>query len=108
MVEKLEQILNDQDQLSLIMETAKALGLSSPEGSISVLPQELTSQLGASLQQFQANDQKYQALFRALLPYLRPGKQRRLERAMQVAKISYVAEATLLGRIQQSMENDHV
>ena len=108
LVEKLEQILKDPDQLNQILDTAKAFGFTSTEENVPQLPKELTKEFASMMQQFQIKDQKRQALIRALLPYLRPGKQRRLERAMQITNLSHVAEAAFRGKIQQPRENDHV
>ena len=88
-----------------IMDTVQALGLQPPEESFTVPSPELTGQVAAVFRQVQAQDQKQQALIRALLPYLRPGKQRRLERAMQVAKLSHLAGFALQSSEQ---EDNHV
>ena len=73
-----------------------------PEGANS-LAQEVSAVLTKT------QNQKQQALIQALLPYLRPGKQRRLERAMQVAQLSNLAELALrASNNMQTAEGTHV
>lgn len=68
--------------------------------------QELTTTYPGAVQQTQKKEQKQQALMRALIPYLSPGKQRRLERAMQVAKLSDLAAYAFSSQIFPSEKED--
>ena len=74
-----------------LMETAKSLGLQPPETEAAIPSPEIATRITAAVQKASVQDQKQQALIHALLPYLRPAKQRRLERAMQVARLSHLA-----------------
>ncbi len=91
-----------------IMDTVSALGLTIPGAEDPAKAPELAEQVTSVLHQAQAQDQKQQALVRALMPYLRPGRQRRLERAMQLAQLSHLF--ALQGQIhpQPGKEAQHV
>lgn len=64
------------------------------------------------LHQADARDQRQQTLVRALLPYLSPGRQARLERAMQISHLSRLAGAALQSNqfpiSPMKEEDDHV
>ena len=92
---KLTQILNDPDQIRKIMDLAKNAGLVSPETAESMEAVETMNQMSESLQRMNRAGQKQEALFHALRPYLKPNRQTRLERALQLAKLSHLAEAAL-------------
>lgn len=101
--EKLNQILNDPGSMQQIMELAASLG-GSPE-QLPVMPDTIRN----VLQQANRTDPRQEALIRALLPYLRPGRQERLERAMQIARLSHLAEFALqTASIAQEQEANHV
>ena len=74
---------------------ASSLGLELPDDLTLPPNPEVTAQVSDAIHHAQEKEQKQQALIRALLPYLRPGRQRRLERAMQVAQLSHLAGAAL-------------
>ena len=82
--EKLNQILNDPGSLNQIMEMAAALGL-----PMDAPPEP--EQISKALNRAQTLGEKHQALIHALLPYLKPNRQARLERAMQVAQLTQLA-----------------
>ena len=98
---RLTQLLNDPEQLQQIMDVAKSMGQlteeeisrflsSTPEG----IP-ELINGMSSLLQQTRQQSEKQEALFHALRPYLKPGRQSKLDRAMQIAKLSHLAEAAI-------------
>ena len=88
---QLTQILNDPGRMQQIMDMAAALGVSTQDA----IPPELPATLTQALEANQALDRKQDALVQALLPYLRPGRQARLERAIRIARLSHLAGAAL-------------
>ena len=84
--EKLTQILNDPGSMQQIMDMAAALS-----GQSNAVPAATPETIRNALQQVRPPDPKQEALVRALLPYLRPSRQIRLERAIQVAQLSHLA-----------------
>ena len=106
MMEQLNQILNDPERMKQISEVVSAMGdvpFVNEQAQINI-PPAITQMIG----QVQKKDEKQQALVQALLPYLHPSHQTRLERAMQVAKLSKLAGVAL--RTQTSAiheENAH-
>ena len=95
---RLEQALNDPGSMNRLMELASSLGLP-PE------QQPQPEALQHLLQQAGQPDSRQQALIHALLPYLRPGRQARLERALQVGHMAKLAGSMLQGA---GKEQDHV
>lgn len=92
MVEQINQILNDPESMKHIMDMAAAFGVNQTDGDPpKTLPLDVTN----VLQQAQKKDEKQQALVQALLPYLRPTHQHRLERAIKVAKLSHLASMAI-------------
>lgn len=70
-----------------IMEMASSIGL---QPSV-----ENAEQVTQVLHKAEAKDARQETLVRALLPYLQPKRQARLERAMQIAHVSRLAGAAL-------------
>lgn len=93
MMEQINQILNDPESMKQISQMASALGekTNAGENTESVIPPGITKMIG----QVQQREEKQQALVRALLPYLQPRHQARLERAIQIARMSHLAGAAL-------------
>ena len=93
--EKLSQILNDPDSMAQIMSLAKSFGMPSeakPEPTEPPLIDEgMMMGLMQMMQQMRHTDGKQEALLRALKPYLAPERQEKLDKAMQLARISHVA-----------------
>ena len=92
MESRIMEVLNDPEKLSEIMQIAQNLGFSptaeespSPDGSA------LTGTLLRLMGSMQDTGCRQDALLGALMPYLRPERQKRLRRAMQVAKLSHLA-----------------
>ena len=103
--EKLTQILNDPGSLQQIMEVVSALGgqqTSTDGGETGQLPQpappEMLEDITKMLRQAEKEDKKQEALLQALRPFLKPNRQERLERAMQVAHLSHLAGIALRSR----------
>ena len=111
LTEKLTQILNDPGSLQQIMNMASMLSAQAPQEAAPPPDPELAQHMTQALHHAQAQEKKQQALVHALLPYLKPGRQARLERAMQIAHLSNLAGAALRsGAMDSSQEegNSHV
>ena len=117
--ETIGKILNDPGSMAQIMSLAQSLGLGGPppakENAAPVsggMPQnappaapqantpplfnqETISQVLRTLTTAGALNEKHAALFRALRPYLSEHKQAKLDRAMQLARLSQVAGLAL-------------
>ncbi len=81
-----------------IMEMASAMGLQPPtEGVSAEMPdiQETLQQVSQVLHKAEVKENRQQTLVRALLPYLSPRRQAKLERAMQLSRFSRLAGAAL-------------
>lgn len=93
--EAISQILNDPDRIQQVMELAK--NLMQPEGNSETIPfsQEQMQTISKMLQQTQNTEKRQEALVHALRPYLKPGRLSKLERAMQIAKVSRLAGLAL-------------
>ena len=102
---KLNQILNDPGSMQQILDMAAAFGLPTQE-----LPKTIEQvdpeQMSKVLHTAEARGKKQQALIHALLPYLRPGRQARLERAMQVAHLTHLASAALGSSVLQGFRKE--
>ena len=88
LTEKLNQLLQDPASLDQIVQMAASLGL--PMDSA---PQP--EQMALAMHRVQALEEKQSALINALLPYLRPGRRARLERAMEIARLTQMAGCAL-------------
>ena len=93
----LNRILSDPESMEKIFSIAKSLGAEPPEQSgSSALPDlSMLSGMGKLLQQAGQDDERQTALLQALKPFLRPERQRSLERAIRVAKLSRLARYAL-------------
>lgn len=94
---KLEEIMNDPGTMKQIMDVAASLGLSGqlPDVLPQEMPQQMMQQVSHMLQQTETKEKQQQTLIRALLPYLNPRRQARLERAMQLSHLSRLAGAAM-------------
>lgn len=91
-MDQITQIINDPDSMKQVMQIAQSLGKTNSQDqdqSSSLLPAELTKMLHHAKEK----EEKHQALVSALLPYLRPGHQKRLQRAIEIARLSQLAGA---------------
>ncbi len=97
MEEKIMDVLGDPAKMEQIMSIAKGLGFS-PE-------QEEQEQPNAgallSLLQQTGEDGRQDALFQALMPYLRPGRRKKLQQAMKIAKLSHLAGFALKNYVDE-------
>ena len=89
---RIMEVLNDPEKLSEIMQIAQNLGFS-PAAEEPGPPDSgaLTGSLLQLMSSMQSGGGRQDALFGALMPYLRPERQKKLRRAMQVAKLSHLA-----------------
>ena len=91
---RIMDILQNPEQMEQIMQIARNLGLG-PELASAEPEAPDISILTKLLQSGGQQDTNRNALLSALLPYLKPDRQRRLEKAMQLARFSSIAEAAL-------------
>ena len=77
---RLSEVLQNPEKIEQIMEMASSLGIS-PQS----FPKNHTDEPVSA-------EQQQETLFRALMPYLKPTRQQRLERAMQLCHLSKIAE----------------
>ena len=103
--EKLQAVLSDPNQMQQILALASSLGLSAPGGPGSdggaLAPPTHTKELSIQPQADQP-DVRQKALLDALRPFLRPERQKKLDQAMQVARLSHLAEFALRSRLPGS------
>ena len=93
---KITQILQDPSRIQQIMEIASSMGLSPPTeetDSTGVINPEALEQINQMFHHAEAKEKRQETLFKALLPYLKPNRQARLERAMQLSHLSRLAGA---------------
>ena len=102
--EKLNQILADPDSMAQILSLAQSFGIQPepPTDRPDAPPPPPPPMDGAMLQglmqlmqQTQQSDKKQEALLCALKPYLAPDRRGKLDRAMQIARISHLVSAAL-------------
>ena len=87
------------------MDMAAAMGLSTD----TPLPADLPAQITQAVQQSEVHNEKQEALVHALLPSLQPGRQARLERAMQIARLTHWAEKAMhASKLAEQGAQDHV
>ncbi len=98
--EKLNQILNDPNSMAQILSMAQSFGMTEtapePTAAPSSMPDEAA--LLGMLQMFrqaQQSDSRDDALLCALKPYLAPERREKLDRAMQLAKLSRIASMAM-------------
>lgn len=111
MTDRITKILNDPESMKQIMDMAAALSQGqsdAPETTPFSVPPELTEMLHDE----QEKEVKQQTLVQALLPYLRPRHQKRLQQAVQVARLTRLAGSAwrTSGQIYPANEerDDHV
>lgn len=95
----LRSVLNDPEKLSEVMELAKGLGFPPPqehEGAASDSAGEIPlAGIMQLLQQNSFSDGRQDALMQALMPYLQPHRQQKLQKAMKLGKLSQLAVVAL-------------
>lgn len=98
MEEKIMDVLGDPEKLGQIMEIAKGLGFAPPQEDtppVAGPEPELAGNIIGLLQKMNTPNTKQDALVHALMPYLQPIRRKKLQRALQVAKMSKIAGAAL-------------
>lgn len=103
--EQLNKILSDPESMNTIMQLAQSLGSSIPntDGAASLPNLGQAGQLVQILQTLQQagqQDPQQRALLEALRPFVTSDHCQRLERAMQMAKLSQMAGWALQGQEQ--------
>ncbi len=96
--EKLNQILSNPDSMAQIMSMAQSFGFqpeSEPSAPSSLPDEEMLRGMMQLMQQVQQNDGRQEALLRALKPYLAPDRREKLDKAMQLARLSKIAGCAL-------------
>lgn len=93
MENKILEVLNDPEKMSEILQIAKGMGFDPEQPSPNIdagggIP---VGEIFQFLQQTNSTDTRQQALLQALIPYLKPERQRKLQRAMQVARLTNLA-----------------
>jgi len=100
--ERITEILQDPDRLKQITDIAASMGLS-PDNIGSTAPSipigGAVEQISQIIQQAESRESRQKTLIQALLPYLKPNRQARLERAMQLSQLSMLAGTALQGRL---------
>ena len=105
-MEQINQILNDPGSMQQIMELASTFGTVPNLTEEGTNAENITQGITKVLYQTKEKEAKQQALVQALLPYLRPGHQKRLERAVQIARLSHLAGAALQHNGEQKNKED--
>lgn len=117
--EKLESILNNPQAMSQIMSLAQSLGgsseqsapppsqptPSSEESGLQLDPQLLTG-LFSLLNQCSSEDDQRVALLNALRPFVKEQRHAKIDKAIQIAKLSRMARMAL--ELFRSKEDGHV
>ena len=106
MENKILEVLNDPEKMSEILQIAKGLGFSPQDAAQPSPPGEDDSPISAGaifqlLQQANRTDGRQEALLQALLPYLKPERQKKLQRAIRVAKLTHLAGFALKNYSEQ-------
>jgi len=94
-LDQINQVLNDPESMKQIQELAAVLMDSQTTTAENAFPSQLPLTITRALHKAQEKDAKHQALVRALIPYLQPHRQQKLQQALEIAKLSYLANAAL-------------
>ena len=101
--DKLNQILGDPEKMAQIMSLAQSFGGGQPEPSAPSAPpvsppvqdEAFLRGIMQMMQQAQHTDSKQEALLCALKPYLVPERRDKIDRALQIARLSQLASFAL-------------
>ena len=116
--ERIESVLNDPQQMQEILSLARSLGVelpdagaepaekARPEAEMPPTPPSLPQGLGGVMTQPVAEllkeagklEKKQENLLNALKPFLKPNRREKIDRAMQVARLSHLAGYALRSR----------
>ena len=113
--QKIQSVLSDPEQMQQVLNMARALGVSIPErGEPKAREQEtpppeqnippqagvdaLSEPVSQLLQQAGKLEKRQENLLNALKPFLKPNRREKIDRAMQVARLSHLAGYALRSR----------
>ena len=113
--QKIQSVLSDPEQMQQVLNMARALGVSIPESEepkareqeTSPPEQNIPPQAGVGalsepvsqlLQQAGKLEKRQENLLNALKPFLKPNRREKIDRAMQVARLSHLAGYALRSR----------
>lgn len=113
--QKIQSVLSDPEQMQQVLNMARALGVSIPEsGEHKAREQEtpppeqdippqagvdaLSEPVSQLLQQAGKLEKRQENLLNALKPFLKPNRREKIDRAMQVARLSHLAGYALRSR----------
>ena len=113
--QKIKSVLSDPEQMQQVLNMARALGVSIPESEepkareqeTSPPEQNIPPQAGVDalsepvsqlLQQAGKLEKRQENLLNALKPFLKPNRREKIDRAMQVARLSHLAGYALRSR----------
>lgn len=113
--QKIQSVLSDPEQMQQVLNMARALGVSIPESEepkareqeTSPPDQNIPPQAGVDtlsepvsqlLQQAGKLEKRQENLLNALKPFLKPNRREKIDRAMQVARLSHLAGYALRSR----------
>ncbi len=113
--QKIQSVLSDPEQMQQVLNMARALGVSIPEREAPKAREQETSppeqnippQAGVDalsepvsqlLQQAGKLEKRQENLLNALKPFLKPNRREKIDRAMQVARLSHLAGYALRSR----------
>jgi len=107
------EVLQDPEKMNQLSEMASALGVATdPQSHDLSIAADLPAvkQLTEMIRSAEAKETKHQHLIHALMPYLKPSRQMKLERAMQFSRLSRLAGTALQQYSHVTMEgaDDHV
>ena len=106
MLAQITQILNDPERMKEITDIASTLGFS--QVNTDDFSTEMREQRSNAVHSIQKKDEKQQALVRALLPYLRPKHQKKLEQAIRFVQLTHVAGASMQNRKQDNERKEEL
>lgn len=113
--QKIQSVLSDPEQMQQVLNMARALGVSIPEseepkarGQETPPPEQnippqagvdaLSEPVSQLLQQAGKLEKRQENLLNALKPFLKPNRREKIDRAMQVARLSHLAGYALRSR----------
>lgn len=104
--QKIQSVLSDPAQMAQVLEMAKSLGITlpKPDAAPAEAPQPPDTPEAAAQPEPPKPDapppmgglaQRQEALLRALEPFLRPARREKIERALQIARLTNLAGGAL-------------
>jgi len=94
--EALGKLLSDPNAMAQVMNLAQSLGAMVPQEGGAQKPEETPPLPGLDmLKSLPGGNERHTALFRALGPFLSPKRREKLERAIQIGRLSGLASLAL-------------